>query len=92
MQGVGILSLRVAEVDRGTERWTVSQDSSKEGTGENTPPLAEVKTTHLSSGSARGRQGSPYVRSVTVTLSIWPHPLYTLRCPSDFKSAHAFGR
>lgn len=45
MQVVGILSLCVVKVDRGTERWTVSQDSSEEGKGQDTATLAGVKTT-----------------------------------------------
>lgn len=55
MQAVGILSLCMAEVDRGTERWTMSHDSSEKGKGEDIPPLAGVKTTQLSSRAAEGR-------------------------------------
>lgn len=104
MQAVGILSLRMAEVEGGgAERWTVSLESSEEGKGEDTPPLAGVKTTHLSSlgllrdeaepiGSVRGREVSPVVHSMMVPSSIWPHPLQTLCRPCDFKSALAYGK
>lgn len=83
MQAVGILSVRVEEVDRGTERWTVSQDSSEEGKGEDDVELI---------GSVRGREVSLVVHSMTATSSIWPHPLHTLCCPYDFTSAHAYGK
>lgn len=52
---MGILSLRMVEADGGTARWTVSQDSSKEGTGEDSSSLAGVKTSQPSSWAAEGQ-------------------------------------
>lgn len=43
MQAVGILSVCVEVVDRGTERWTVSRDCSEEGKGEDDVELCQRK-------------------------------------------------